>query len=61
MNEIIKKAIIEHLFNDEMKANVIKSLNENIDVPFISEKTEAKVIDAVWDVIEEVFKKELLK
>ena len=56
MNEMIKKVIIEHLFNDEMKANVIKSLNENIDVPFISEKTEAKILDALYSSVEEVLK-----
>lgn len=56
MNETIKKDIIEHLFNDEMKANVIKALNENIDVPFIGEKTEAKILDALYSSVEEVLK-----
>jgi len=56
MNEAIKGAIIEHLFNDEMKANVIKSLNKNIDVPFIGEKTEAKILDALYSSVEEVLK-----
>ena len=56
MNEMIKKAIIEHLFNEEMKANVIKALNENIDVPFIGEKTEAKILDALYSSVEEVLK-----
>ena len=48
MNEAIKQAIIEYLFNEEMKANVIASLNENIDIPFISEKTEGKMLDALY-------------
>ena len=56
MNEMIKKVITEHLFNDEMKANIIKSLNKNIDVPFISEKTEAKILDALYSSVEEVMK-----
>ena len=28
MNEAIKALMVEYLFNDEMKANIIKSLNE---------------------------------
>ena len=56
MNEAIKQAIIEYLFNEEMKANVIASLNENIDIPFISEKTEGKMLDALYSSVEEVLK-----
>jgi hypothetical protein len=53
--------IVEYLFNDEMKAKLCKALNDNVDIPIIGEKTEAKIIDALWDVVEEVFKKELSK
>ena len=56
MNEAIRKLIIDHLFNDEMKANVVKALNDNIDIPFISEKSEGKIIDAVYSSVEEVLK-----
>ena len=61
MNEAIKQAIIEYLFNEEMKANVIASLNENIDIPFISEKTEGKMLDALYSSVEEVLKNAILK
>ena len=61
MNEAIRKLIIDHLFNDEMKANVVKALNDNIDIPFISEKTEGKIIDAVYSSVEEVLKNAILK
>ena len=61
MNEAIKQAIIEYLFNEEMKANVITSLNENIDIPFISEKTEGKMLDALYSSVEEVLKNAILK
>ena len=61
MNEAIKALMVEYLFNDEMKANIIKSLNENVDVPFISEKTEAKILDAVYSSVEEVLKNAILK
>ena len=56
MSEAIKKLIVEHLFNDEMKGKVVKALNDNIDIPFISEKTEGKIIDAVYSSVEEVLK-----
>jgi len=49
-----------YIFNDEMKEKLIKRMNENVDIPFISEKTEAKILDAVWDSIEDVVKKALI-
>lgn len=53
--------IIDYLFNDEMKGKIIAELNKNVDIPIIGEKTEAKILDAVWDSIEEVLKKAILK
>lgn len=53
--------IVDYIFNDEMKAKIIKELNANVDVPFLSEKTEAKILDAVYDSVEEVIKKAILK
>ena len=50
-----------YLFNDEMKEKLINRMNENIDIPFISEKTEAKILDAVWDSVEDVVKKALIE
>ena len=61
MNEVIKNAIVEHLFNDEMKDNIVAALNKNIDIPFISEKTEGKILDAVYSSVEEVLKNAILK
>ena len=54
------KIVAGYLFNDEMKAKLIARMNENIDIPFISEKTEAKILDAVWDSVEDVVKKALI-
>jgi hypothetical protein len=56
MNEEVKALINEYLFNDDMKAKVIKALNDNIDIPFISEKTEGKILDALYSSVEEVLK-----
>jgi hypothetical protein len=61
MVDEIKKAISEHLFNDANKEKIVAALNEKINIPIIGEKTEAKIIGTVYDVIEEVIKKEILK
>tara|TARA_R100000152_G_C6779513_1_gene211200 strand:- start:2649 stop:2828 length:180 start_codon:yes stop_codon:yes gene_type:complete len=57
----LRNMIVSYLFNDETKAKVIKELNENINVPIISEKTEEKILNAIWDSVEEVLKKAILK
>ena len=49
-----------YIFNDEMKEKLISRMNENIDIPFISEKTEAKILDAIWDSVEDVVKDALV-
>ena len=51
-----KDAIIDKIFDDELQEKLVKKLNENIDIPFISEKTEAKVLNAMNDSIEDVVK-----
>ena len=57
----MKEMIASYLFNDEMKEKIVQALNENIDIPIISEKTEAKIIGAIYDTVEEVVKAEILK
>ena len=49
-----KDDIIEKIFDEELQEKIVKKLNENIDIPFISEKTEAKVLNAIYDSIEDV-------
>ena len=57
----IQKLIADYLFNPSNKEQLLKALNENIDIPIIGEKTEAKILEAIWNTIEEVFKKVVLK
>ena len=57
----MKEVIAAYIFNDEMKAKVIKELNENINIPIINEKTEEKWITAIWETFEAVIKKAILK
>ena len=51
-----KDAIIEKIFDDKLQEKIVSKLNENVDIPFISEKTEAKVLNAIYDSIEDVVK-----
>tara|TARA_R110000824_G_C15121038_1_gene668095 strand:- start:299 stop:484 length:186 start_codon:yes stop_codon:yes gene_type:complete len=55
------KIVAGYIFNDEMKAKMIAKMNANIDIPFISEKTEAKILDAIWDSLEDTVKEALIK
>ena len=57
----IQELLISYLFNKETKANIIKALNDEVDIPFINEKTEAKILDAVYSAVEDVMKAQLLK
>ena len=56
-----KQSIVDTIFDEELKAKVCKAINDNVDVPFISEKTEEKILIAIYDSIEEVVKGAILK
>ena len=56
-----KEDIINDMFDEESKEKMVNDLNEAVDVPFISEKTEGKVIASMINVIEDVVKALLLK
>ena len=55
------KIVAGYIFNDEMKAKLIKKMNDNVDIPIISEKTEEKILTAIWESMEEVVKDALIK
>ena len=57
----LKNVIVDYIFNDEMKDKIVKELNDNVNIPIISEKTEAKILEAIYDSVEEVIKKAILK
>ena len=58
---MVQKLIAEYLFNDKMKAKIVKELNDNINIPILNEKTEQKIFEAIWESIEAVLKKAVLK
>ena len=56
-----KEDIINDLFDEESKENMVKALNDAVDIPFISEKTEGKAIASMLNIVEDVVKALLLK
>ena len=58
--EGLKDNIIDEVFNEELQKEVVKALNDNIDIPFLSEKTEEKILTAIWESVEEVVKDALV-
>ena len=58
---MVQKLIAEYLFNDKMKTKIVKELNDNINIPILNEKTEQKIFEAIWESIEAVLKKAVLK
>ena len=57
----LKKDLIEEVFNEELQKEIVDALNANIDIPFISEKTEEKLMNGLYDTVEGVIKKAILE
>ena len=57
----VKENIIDEVFNEELQEEVVKALNDNIDIPFLSEKTEEKIINSLYDTVEGVIKNAIKK
>ena len=51
---MIGKMIMDYLFNGENKDKIVSELNKNINIPIINEKTEEKIIEAIYEVFENV-------
>ena len=56
-----KEDIINKIFDDELQERLVSKLNERVDIPIISEKTEAKILNAIYDSIEDVVKEVMLE
>ena len=56
-----KEEIINKIFDDELQKKIVDKLNENVDIPFISEKTEEKILNAIYDSIEDVVKNAMIE
>mgnify|MGYP003152433073 CR=1 FL=1 len=56
----LKQDLINDVFNDELQKEIVDALNANIDIPFLSEKTEEKAFNALYDTVEAIIKKKIL-
>ena len=52
----VDKLVEEKIFSDEVKDKLVKQMNDAVDIPFVSEKTEGKAIDAMVSIVFSVFK-----
>ena len=57
----LQNMVADYIFNDEMKDKIVKELNDNINIPIINEKTEGKIIEAIYETLESVVKGVILK
>ena len=58
---MVGKIILEYITNEDVEKEVIQKLNDNINIPIINEKTEEKLLKAVWSTVREVLESVLTK
>tara|TARA_R100000388_G_scaffold61087_1_gene44807 strand:- start:3893 stop:4078 length:186 start_codon:yes stop_codon:yes gene_type:complete len=51
--------LAEDLFSDENRDELIKEINDDVDIPILTEKTEEKILLALWKLIKTFFFKKL--
>ena len=51
-----KDDLIDKVIDDAMQEKIVKALNDNVNIPILSEKTEEGIFNAIYDSIEEVVK-----
>ena len=51
--KVLKKMAVEMILNDETKVKVIAQLNKKINIPMISEETEAELLDGLYEALQE--------
>ncbi len=56
---MIKAMIANELLSDEVRDEVIDGWNKSVDIPFISEKVERKIMIAIWTVLKSVLMKKI--
>ena len=58
---MIQQMIVDYLFNEENKKKLIDEMNKAVDIPFIGEKTEEKILNAIYESIEDVVKNAMIE
>lgn len=61
MLDNLKKDLVEDLFGEDLQKEIVDALNKNIDIPFLSEKTEEKAFNALYDTVEGIIKATIMK
>tara|TARA_A100001015_G_C14892093_1_gene672870 strand:+ start:848 stop:1042 length:195 start_codon:yes stop_codon:yes gene_type:complete len=56
LDEVAMENVINLLEDKGFKNKLIKKLNDAVDVPFINEKTEKKVLDSIYKILLETIK-----
>tara|TARA_R100000808_G_C2155103_1_gene166878 strand:+ start:13262 stop:13453 length:192 start_codon:yes stop_codon:yes gene_type:complete len=60
-DDSFKKIVVGYLFNEERKRELIKKINDDINIPMLSEKTEEKIFTAIWEAVEDTLKEAIMK
>ena len=61
MNIDLGKAIFDALFNDENREKMIDELNKVVNIPIIGEQMERKIISNLFECMETILKKLMIK
>ena len=59
MNNLVKalkKMAVEMVLNDTNKDKIVKHLNKKINLPMISEETEAELLEGLYEALQEAIK-----
>tara|TARA_Y100000310_G_scaffold279562_1_gene298755 strand:+ start:220 stop:429 length:210 start_codon:yes stop_codon:yes gene_type:complete len=56
-----KEVIVDSIFDEALQEKLVKALNDNVDIPFLTEKTEEKIFNAVYDSIEDIVKATIIE
>ena len=57
----ISQELFESIFNDQFKYELITRLNADINIPIINEKTEASILNTIYDVVENLANEIIVK
>ena len=56
---MLKEMLAAELLSDEVRDEVIDGWNKSVDIPLISEKTERKIMLAIWAIVKSAILKKL--
>ena len=51
--KVLKKLAVEMILNDETKVKIIAQLNKKMNIPMISEETEAELLEGLYEALQE--------